>query len=179
VPERRYSGPYEDYGWESGESTLPEFRGPEVRRMPWDRPRGRRRFESRMYGPRTRADYSPEELGYEAGYGVERYRRTEDWNVPGPYAGRGPKGYRRSNERIRDDVADRLTMHGQVDATEIEIQVEDGEVTLTGTVDSRRTKRLAEDLAESVTGVRDVHNQLRLQNRPADEGPNSPPQSGS
>jgi DNA replicative helicase MCM subunit Mcm2 (Cdc46/Mcm family) len=44
----------------------------------------------------------------------------------------------------------------------IEVAVTGGEVTLTGTVESRRMKRHAEDLAESVRGVRDVHNQLRV-----------------
>ena len=38
-----------------------------------------------------------------------------------------------------------------------------GEVTLTGTVDDRQAKRLAEDIAESVSGVREVHNQIRVQ----------------
>lgn len=80
----------------------------------------------------------------------------------GPYAGRGPKGYQRSDERIREEVADRLTDDDRIDAGGIEVAVTNGEVTLTGTVESRRMKRHAEDLAESVRGVRDVHNQLRV-----------------
>ena len=36
-------------------------------------------------------------------------------------------------------------------------------MTLTGTVDDRRTKRLAEDIAESISGVKDVTNQIRVQ----------------
>jgi hypothetical protein len=80
----------------------------------------------------------------------------------GPYAGRGPKGYQRSDERIREEVSERLTDDDRIDASGIEVAVTTGEVTLTGTVESRRMKRLAEDLAESVRGVRDVHNQLRV-----------------
>ena len=80
----------------------------------------------------------------------------------GPFAGRGPRGYRRSDERIREDVADRLTEHGDVDASEIELDVRDGVVTLSGTVEDRRQKRLAEDAAESVSGVVDVNNRLEL-----------------
>jgi osmotically-inducible protein OsmY len=35
----------------------------------------------------------------------------------GPHSGRGPKGYRRSDERIREDVCDLLCEHGGVDAS--------------------------------------------------------------
>jgi BON domain-containing protein len=80
----------------------------------------------------------------------------------GRYAGRGPKGYQRSDERIREDVCLRLTDHPEIDATEIEVRVDGGEVTLSGEVDSRPVKRMAEDVAQSVSGVRDVHNQLRI-----------------
>jgi osmotically-inducible protein OsmY len=80
----------------------------------------------------------------------------------GPFAGRGPKGYVRSDERIREDVNDRLLEHAEIDATEIDVSVSDREVTLEGAVDDKRTKRLAEDVAESVRGVHDVHNRLRV-----------------
>lgn len=81
----------------------------------------------------------------------------------GSFRGRGPRGYRRSDERIRDDINDRLTEHDEIDASDIEVGVQNGEVTLTGMVDSRRTKRLAEVIAESVTGVTNVENRLRVQ----------------
>ena len=80
----------------------------------------------------------------------------------GAHAGKGPKGYQRSDERIREDVCVRLTDHPDIDASEIEVRVDGGEVTLSGSVDERRVKRLAEDTACSVSGVRDVHNQLRI-----------------
>jgi len=88
---------------------------------------------------------------------------TEIWLIPGPFTGRGPRNYQRSDDKIQDDINDRLTQHGQLDAGEINVQVNNGEVTLTGTVNSRRDKRMAEDVAESVSGVTDVHNQLRVQ----------------
>ena len=78
------------------------------------------------------------------------------------HAGRGPRNYRRSDERIEEDVNESLTRHPGLDASEIEVRVNDGEVTLTGTVDSRLEKRMAEDAAENCPGVRDVHNQLRV-----------------
>jgi osmotically-inducible protein OsmY len=52
--------------------------------------------------------------------------------------------------------------HGQLDASDIEVAVENGDVTLEGSVEDRRMKRLAEDIAASVPGVDDVHNRLRL-----------------
>jgi osmotically-inducible protein OsmY len=79
----------------------------------------------------------------------------------GRYAGCGPRGYRRSDERIREDVNERLTDDGYVDASDIEVGVDNGVVTLTGFVASRAEKRRAEDVAESVSGVTDVSNQLR------------------
>jgi hypothetical protein len=82
--------------------------------------------------------------------------------IPGPYFGRGPRGYQRSDDRIREDVCERLTDHSQVDASDIEVKVENAEVTLVGTVDSRQAKRMAENTAESVPGVKQVHSQLRV-----------------
>jgi BON domain-containing protein len=80
----------------------------------------------------------------------------------GPHAGRGPRGYQRSDERIREDVCDILCAHGDIDASEIEVTVLNGEVTLIGVVRERPEKRMAEDVAEQVSGVREVHNQLRV-----------------
>lgn len=78
------------------------------------------------------------------------------------YSGRGPKDYKRSDDRVREDVSDRLEQDHGVDASEISVQVQDGEVTLTGTVPSRDQKRRAEDCVEAVSGVREVTNNLRI-----------------
>jgi osmotically-inducible protein OsmY len=86
----------------------------------------------------------------------------------GGFAGLGPKGYRRSDERIREEINDRLTEHDKLDASNIEVSVKSGEVTLTGSVDDRPAKRLAEDLAERAPGVRDVMNQLKVTERSKD-----------
>ncbi len=106
-------------------------------------------------------DYNAEE-GYN---GAPEYETN--WMVPGPYVrgpytGRGPRGYQRSDERLRDEVVQKLTRHGGLDARGIDVQVDQGEVTLTGEVDNRPAKRLAEDLAASVPGVVDVHNRLNI-----------------
>jgi hypothetical protein len=78
------------------------------------------------------------------------------------HRGRGPKGYRRSDERIKEDVNDRLSDDYYLDASDVEVTVTNTEVTLTGTVNSREDKRRAEDLAESVSGVSNVENRLRV-----------------
>jgi hypothetical protein len=81
------------------------------------------------------------------------------------FAGMGPKGYRRSDERIREDLCDRLTDDGGIDGSEIEVQVQGGEVTLSGTVADRAQKRRAEDIAESCSGVGNVTNNIRTEGR--------------
>ena len=81
----------------------------------------------------------------------------------GEHRGRGPKNYTRSDARIAEDVNDRLTDDPRLDASEIDVRVEGGEITLTGTVTSRDDKRRAEDVAEQVSGVKHVQNNLRVQ----------------
>ena len=88
----------------------------------------------------------------------------------GGYRGRGPKNWRPSDERIRDTVNELLTDHDGVDATEIDVTVENAEITLSGTVGSRWEKRLADDIAHSVRGVHDVHNRLKVADREAQTG---------
>jgi len=78
------------------------------------------------------------------------------------YRGRGPRGYTRSDDRIKEDINDRLTDHYAIDASDVDVEVNGREVVLTGTVNSRHQKRLAEDLAESVSGVSNVENRLRV-----------------
>ncbi|GLC62047.1 hypothetical protein PLESTB_001833800 [Pleodorina starrii] len=78
------------------------------------------------------------------------------------HRGTGPKGYIRSDERIKEDVSERLMDDGQLDASDIEVMVQDGEVTLTGTVPERFAKRHAEDVAERASGVKHVQNNLRV-----------------
>lgn len=90
-------------------------------------------------------------------YAVRRRRHDE-----GPHRGKGPKGYTRSDERIREDVMDRLTDEWHVDATEIEVSVVDGEVTLTGYVHERYQKRRAEVVVANIPGVKEVENRIRV-----------------
>ena len=107
--------------------------------------------------------------GQEYGYGRGEYERgfaprglSYTSVVVGRFVGRGPKGYKRSDERIREEVNEELTRHPDIDASELEVQVQNGEVTLAGKVEDRHQKRLAEDLVERISGVNDVHNQLKV-----------------
>ncbi|MGP3696330.1 BON domain-containing protein [Rhodobacter sp. NSM] len=78
------------------------------------------------------------------------------------HRGKGPRGYQRSDERIHDDVNDRLSEDPRLDASDIEVSVASGEVTLSGQVSSKMEKRRAEDCTDSVSGVRHVQNNLRV-----------------
>jgi osmotically-inducible protein OsmY len=89
-------------------------------------------------------------------------RRRRAAGQRGEHRGRGPKGYRRSDERIKDDVNDRLSDDHFLDASDIDVNVEDSVVILTGHVSDRWDKRRAESIAESVSGVSNVENRLRV-----------------
>ena len=76
---------------------------------------------------------------------------------------RGPKGYTRSDERIREDVCERLAHALEIDVSDVTVQVRDGRVELDGTVPSRWMKHDIEDIADSCMCVRDVENRVRVQ----------------
>ena len=106
-----------------------------------------------------------------ARWGLGRSGARDEWGADlrgavearaGRFAGRGPRGYQRSDERIRENVCDLLLEASHVDASGFDVQVSGGEVTLEGAVADRRMKRDAEDLVEQVPGVTQVHNHLRI-----------------
>ena len=126
-------------------------------------PRG---FKSSLYNPtlidrsRERDDYG----NYEDYRNREYPRHGYGYGYSGSswHKGRGPRGYRRSDERIREDINDRLSDRPGLDASDVEVTVTNCEVTLTGNVNSRRDKRLVEDISENVSGVQHVENRLRV-----------------
>jgi osmotically-inducible protein OsmY len=123
---------------------------------------GEQGFESRAYRTPERwrtQPYGTRELWRERYYGTSGNLAR----IPrGPYTGRGPKGYQRSDERIREDVSEELSLAPDIDASDIEVRVTNCIVTLDGEVQTREEKRFAEDVAEAAPGVRDVHNNLRV-----------------
>jgi osmotically-inducible protein OsmY len=125
-------------------------------------------------GDRGFWDRASDEVSSWFGDDEARRRRERD-----EHRGRGPKGYTRSDERIREDVNDRLTDDGWLDASDIEIQVSSAEVTLTGHVNSRDEKRRAEDIVEAVSGVKHVQNNLRVKDRTSSASQSSTSSTGS
>lgn len=128
--------------------------------------------EGRGEEPRSWWDRTQDELS--ALFGDEHARRRREWDerqaeILGEHRGRGPEGYRRSDGRIADDINDRLTEDPIIDASEIEVSVKDGEATLSGVIFRKEDKRRAEDIAERVSGVSHVQNNLRLR-RDGDAG---------
>lgn len=148
-----YSGEYgRERGWSSDRDT--------GNRGDWDR--NRRNWSGREYGrgyegeERSFWDRASDEVSSWFGDEEAARRRQEDQR------GRGPRNYTRSGDRIREDVNDRLTDDWRVDASDIEVTVSGTEVTLAGTVSTRDQRRRAEDIAESVSGVTHVQNNLRV-----------------
>ena len=137
-----------------------------------------RGHEERMGYPTAARGRGDERMGYAAGsYGRGYGGSGSTGPEPhvhrgiGPHRGKGPAGYQRSDDRIRELVCESLTDDDQIDASQIEIAVRHGEVTLSGRVDDRSAKREAEDCAWSVAGVRDVQNQLRVRGAAAGNPP--------
>jgi hypothetical protein len=128
-------------------------------------PEGRFRRDSWGAGgtPDRGGGYGGEQGSYRGGgYGEQgTYRGGGQDQGASMHRGKGPKGYTRSDDRIREDVCE-LLEDADLDASEIEVKVESGVVTLSGTVSDRSAKRRAEDIAGSARGVKDTTNQLRL-----------------
>lgn len=111
-------------------------------------------FDQGVYGSTGLSGY-----GTGTSYGVS----THLAGIPrGRFTGRGPKGYQRSDERVREDVSEELAQSGEIDASEIEVRVVNCQVILEGEVGTREEKRLAEDIAEACPGVRDVENRIKV-----------------
>jgi len=123
---------------------------------------------SRMYGagqdlePRMRRDFNYGNQNFGGGFGGGMDQGLTGLDERKNHAGRGPKGWRRSDERIKDEVCEILEREPQVDASEIEVDVNQGIVTLRGHVDSRLAKRRAEDCIEDCPGVKDIRNELSV-----------------
>lgn len=89
------------------------------------------------------------------------------------YSGVGPKNYTRSDERITEDLCERLTQDHDIDASELEVKITSGMATLEGTVPQRWMKHRAEDLADDCAGVRNVENRIKVQSAASYSGPST------
>lgn len=81
-----------------------------------------------------------------------------------------PKGYIRSDERIRDDVCEHLYRSHDVDVGSVSVEVKGGTVTLEGSVPERRMKHRIEDICEQCIGVSDVENRIRVSRGESSQG---------
>ena len=105
--------------------------------------------------------------GFQGDFGssqrASQYRPgREEYFTSGSHRGKGPKGYTRSDDRLKELICERLTDDPSIDASEISLEVTSQIVKLTGTVDDRRTKYEVEELIERCGGVKDIDNQLRV-----------------
>ena len=119
---------------------------------------GRETIYPEEYAPST-VDYDDLPRGYRTGGRGEYDSRA--YRDPG-HRGLGPQGYTRSDQRISEDVHDRLTDDAHIDASGITVAVKDGEVTLSGTIRDRHAKHHAEAIIEHIGGVKHVQNNLRV-----------------
>lgn len=119
--------------------------GPEPRRGYTDR------YEDRGFVDRAEDEVS----SWFGDDDAERRRRMD-------HTGRGPANYTRSDDRITEDASDHLTNDWRVDARNVDVKVDNGEITLDGTVNSREQKHRAEMCVENIGGVRHVQNNLRV-----------------
>ena len=135
------------------------YRGEPAPRERWERPEDGERHEDFLQRAGERISAWFRGGHHEA---VEDERRYDELRPARGHRGRGPKGYQRTDARITEDVSDRLTEDPWLDASEIEVEVKAGEVTLSGHVDNREAKHRAERLIEDLSGVRHVQNNLRV-----------------
>ena len=134
-------------------------------------------YDEPYYGDAAPRDYGGIDAGYRGGGNLgggwsggrripEPYRGQSsamEWPTherPRSFRGRGPKNYIRSDERIGEDLCERLTEAGDVDATDIDVAVSNGEVRLRGSVRTRDQRIRAEEIARRVVGVKQVINEI-------------------
>lgn len=165
--ENRFGRDWNRYGrdWDYGHSVM----GYEAGRGAYEPGRGSYRGVDRWGNERSFGDRPGRDYDYGQGLPSYRYGSADDYSTRrsegrarGPFFGRGPRGYQRSDDRIREDVCDRLCDDPWIDASDVEVIVRSGEVTLTGMVRDRTDKRRIEDVVEDITGVREVHNNVRV-----------------
>jgi len=146
-------GRWEGGGWERG---MESNREPERQRSNVTRFGQRREGQGQSGMQGMQSGMRGMQPGSQSGYssGMMQGRQS--------FAGRGPQGYKRSDERIAEDINEELTQDFELDASDINVEIRNGEVILKGTVPDRESKRRAEEIAERCSGVKDVMNQLRV-----------------
>lgn len=122
----------------------------------------RRQETSRTPGGGHRATPGGPADDDERTYGRDEHAAGDAGARRSGYRGIGPRGYTRSDARIREDVCEGLCDSDDIDAADINVDVGSGTVRLSGTVPNRAMKHRAEDIAETCSGVRDIENSIRV-----------------
>jgi hypothetical protein len=155
-----FSRPFRNSAWEDSEFQFD--RDPYIRTSRGDE-HPNRFGEGKIY-----RDYYDDEYGMRHPFNEEE-RENLIWSrdprseaSTENHYGKGPKGYKRDDNRILEDVCDALTHDSELDASLVEVRVDKGHVTLSGEVEDRNSKRLAEAIVDRVRGVDDVFNRLQV-----------------
>lgn len=67
-----------------------------------------------------------------------------------------------NDQELKTEISRKLLLNGEMDAHNIEIQVEGGVVILEGDVSGRHAKRIVEKCLSEVEGIRNVENRLKV-----------------
>jgi len=100
--------------------------------------------------------------GVSQGYGQGGYGQSQGAYGQTQTGRRGPKGWQRSDDRIKDDISERLYNSTHIDSSEVTVEVSSGKVTLEGSVRDRNTKHEIENLIDQCPGVKDIENRIRV-----------------
>lgn len=139
-------GSADDYNWDEDRYGYPEATsyGREFERpRSGYRPRPRFAADPTEYQPRNVGSYGPRASA-------------------GAHARRGPKGYVRPDTRIHEDICDQLFLAGDIDASDVDVAVSGGSVTLSGSVPERRMKHRIEDICEAAAPNGEIDNRIRV-----------------
>jgi hypothetical protein len=153
-PERRFARsyePYEDDRW--GREDADDRWGYQARPT-------RNYYEDERRG--RAGDPNPRASQYGYRLGRQEGPRRDEGSRLFTRRGRPPRDYRRADDRIRDEIIECIVRDTDIDASDVEVQVAAGEVTLVGTVEDRAAKRGLEDVVERVFGVVDIHNNVKV-----------------
>lgn len=155
-------GAYGRYGSESDYGTPGGYGGDYIGRQGGQRQRtggGAQYGGTVSYGEGVYGGYGQGDMGA-AG---RESRPWEQAGIGGRAMRRGPKGYQRSDERLREEICERLMNRWDIDSSDVSVAVHEGRVTVEGAVPERRMRHAIEDLVDDCHGVQDIENHIRVQ----------------
>jgi len=119
-----------------------------------------RNFQDDLYWTGNQYGNALDSNWYNGGYPEDELVAPHERN----YVGKGPKGYHRPDESIKEDICKRLFDSHDIDASNIEVNVHEGIVNLSGTVPYIDMKDYSELLCMGVSGVEYISNKIKVRN---------------